>query len=118
MAEQVELPFNSGPEASCHALGRDIFAVDTVNDLLDLEIRESPIDRRPRGFGGIALAAKIAGDAPAYFKTRPARRTPRSHPPGEFAAALFLNYKHADAVQQPMPGHDRRVPPSDERVGD
>jgi hypothetical protein len=31
---------------------------------------------------------------------------------------LFLDHKHADAVQRPMPGHDRRVAPPDKLVGD
>ncbi len=68
MAEQVNLALLFGAEAPGHRLGRGIFAVDAVHDLIELEGRKRPVDRCPRRLERIALAAKLAGDAPADFK--------------------------------------------------
>jgi hypothetical protein len=89
-----------------------------MDDAIEFEGRERPVDRRPRRFHRIALAAKFAGDAPADFETRPARRKPRPHPPDESSAGFFLDHEHAEAVHHPMPGHDGGVAPADQFVGD
>src|ERR1700675_2536911 len=112
MAEKVELVALFGAEPSRHALRRGVFLVDAVDDAVEFEGRKAPIDRCPRGLDRIALAAKFAGDAPADFKTRPARRKPWPDPADELAAGFFLDHEHAEAMQRPMPGHDRRVAPS------
>src|SRR6266446_7727539 len=117
MAEQVHLALLFGAEAPGHRLGRRIFAVDAVHDLIELEGRERPVDRCPRRLERVALAAKLAGDAPADFKARPARWKPGSYPPDEFSAGFFLDNKHAGAVQRPMSGHHSRVTPSHQFVG-
>src|ERR1700726_4826242 len=118
MAEQVKLISLFGAEPSRHALRRGVFLVDAVDDAVEFEGRKTPIDRCPRGLHRIALAAKLAGDAPADFKTRPARREPRADTADEFAAGFFLDHEHAEAMQGPMPGHDRRVAPSRQLGGD
>src|ERR1700738_4032925 len=59
MAEQVDLVFLFGPEPSRDGLWRDAFAVDAVDDLVELEGRERPIDRCPRRLNRVALAAKF-----------------------------------------------------------
>src|SRR6478672_13430008 len=102
MAEQVHLALLFGAEAPGHRLGRGILAVDAVHDLIEFEGCKRPVDRRPRRLERVALAAKLAGDAPADLKARPARRKPGSNPPDEFSACLFLDDKHASAVQRPM----------------
>jgi hypothetical protein len=88
-----------------------------VHDLIELEGRKRPVDRRPRRLERVALAAKLAGDTPADFKARPARRKPRSNPPDEFPAGFFLDNKHAGTVQRPMSGHHGRVAPSRQFAG-
>src|SRR6266481_521565 len=117
MAEQVGLALFFGPEAPGYGLRRRVFLVDAVDDVIELEGREGPIDRRTRGFDGIALAAEIAGNAPADFKARPARRKPRAHPANESSAGFFLDHEHARAMQRPVPGDDGCVPPADQLVG-
>src|SRR5437764_8580075 len=112
MAEQVDLALLFGAEAPGDRLRRDVFAVDAVHDLIELEGRERPIDRCPRRLERVALAAKLAGDTPADLKARPARRKPGSYPPDEFSAGFFLDSKHAGTVQRPMSGHHCRVAPS------
>src|SRR5664279_2047743 len=103
MAEQIELVFLAGAEPPRHGLRRGVFAVDAVDDPIDLETRERPVDRGPRRFDGVALAAKFAGNAPADLKARPARRKPRPDPSHEFAGAFFLDHEQAEAMQRPMP---------------
>src|SRR5713226_5326696 len=109
MAEQVGFTLLFGPEAPRHRLRCRVFAVDAVEDPVQFEGRKRPVDRRPRRLERIALAAKLAGDAPADLKARPARRKPGSYPPDEFSTGFFLDNKHAGAVQRPMPGHHSRV---------
>src|SRR6266550_289687 len=114
MAEQVGLALLFGPEPPCHRLRCRVFEVDAMDDAIELEGRERPIDRRPRGFDRVTLAAKIIGDIPADFEARPPRRKPRPDPACEFSACPFLDHKHADAMQHPVPGHGGRVPPPDQ----
>src|SRR6266481_7931995 len=116
MAEQIGLALDFGPEPPCHGLGGDILTVDAVDDLLELEGRKRPADRRPRRLERVAVAAKLAGNAPADLKARPARWKPGSYPPDEFSAGFFLDNKHAGAVQRPMSGHHSRVTPSHQFV--
>ena len=61
MAEQVGLALFFSAEAPGHGLRRRVFVVDAVDDVIELEGREHPIDRRTRRFDSIALAA--ASDA-------------------------------------------------------
>jgi len=63
MAEQVGLALFFGAEAPGYGLRRRVFLVDAVDDVIELEGREGPIDRRTRRFDSIALAAEIAGNA-------------------------------------------------------
>jgi hypothetical protein len=70
MAEQVDLVLLFGAEPPRQGLGRGVFAVDAVDDLVEFEVRERPVDRCPRRFDRITLAAKPAGDAPADFEAR------------------------------------------------
>src|SRR5258706_4903302 len=100
MAEQVGLALFFGPEPPCHGLRRRVFVVDTVDDPIEIEGRERPIDRRPGRLDCIALAAKFAGDSPADFKAWPTRRKPRSDPSDEFSAGFFLDHEHAGTVQR------------------
>src|ERR1700676_4549151 len=92
MTEQIGLALLVGPEPSCHRLGGGIFAVDAMNDAVDLEGRERPVDRRARRFDRVALAAKVFRDSPADLKARPARRNPRADAADEGAARFFLDY--------------------------
>src|SRR6266481_4540855 len=117
MAEQVGLALFFGPEAPGYGLRRRVFLVDAVDDVIELEGREGPIDRRTRRFDGIALASETAGNAPADFKARPARRKPRAHPPNESSAGFFLVHEHAGAMLRPVPGDDGGVPPAGQLVG-
>ena len=118
MAEQVDLALLSAPSRRATACDAEFSRSMQWMIRSSLEGRKRPVDRRPRRLDRIALAAKFLRNAPADFKTRPARRTPRPDPSGEFAARLFLDHEHADAVQRPMSGHDRRVAPADQRLGD
>src|SRR3981081_4636435 len=108
MAEQNDLAALFGAEPPRHGLRRRIFAIDAMDDFIDLEGRKRPIDHRPGRLDGVTLAAKFAGDPPTDFKPRPVLRTPWPDPPGEFARGFFLDHEHADAIQHPMPRHDRR----------
>src|SRR5258705_12702173 len=112
MAEQAHLALLSGAEAPGHRLGRGILAIDAVHDLIELEGCKRPVDRRPRRLERIALAAKLAGDAPADLKARPTRRKPGSYPPDEVSAGFFLDHKHAGTVHRPVTGHPGRLAPS------
>jgi hypothetical protein len=118
MAEQIGLALLFGPEPPRHGLRRRVFAVDAMDDPVEFEAGERPVDRRPRRLDRIALAAKLTGDAPADFKTGPAWRKSGSYSPDEFAGGFFLDHKHADATQDPMSGHDGRIAPPDQLVGD
>src|SRR5260370_12474305 len=69
MAEQVEFALLFRPKTPCHRLGRGVLAVDAVDDLVELEGRERPVDRRPPRLQPIALSPKLFPDAPADFKT-------------------------------------------------
>src|SRR3984885_4636095 len=103
MPEQIDLVLLAGAEPPRHGLRGDVFAIDAMDDAVDLEGREHPVDGRARRLDGVAPAAKIAGDAPADLEARPARRKPRPDPSDKFASALFLDHEHAEAMQRPMP---------------
>src|SRR5258707_8281891 len=60
MAEQVDLVRLFGPEPSCHRLRRGVFLIDAMDNLVEFEGRERPVDRRPRRLQCVALAAKFA----------------------------------------------------------
>src|SRR5262245_13488734 len=89
-----------------------------MDDLVDLEHRKRPVDRRPRRFHGIALAASGAIDAPADLKARPARRAPRPDAADILAARFFLDSEHAETVQRPMSRYHRSVAPAADFGGD
>src|ERR1700730_6988661 len=112
MTEQIGLALLVGPEPSCHRLGGGIFTVDAMNDAVDLQGRERPVDRRARRFDRVALARKVFRDSPAHRQAGPARRKSLADAPDEGGARFYLDYEHARAVQPPMPGHDGRVAPS------
>lgn len=65
-----------------------------MDDLIDLEGGEHPVDRRPRRLHRITLTAPFAGDAPADLKARPRRRTPRPDASDILTARLFLDGEH------------------------
>ena len=62
MAEQIELAVLFGAEPPRHGLRRRVFAIDAVDDAVELEGRERPVDRRPRRLNRITLAAKPVRD--------------------------------------------------------
>src|SRR5258708_39349584 len=101
MAEQIELPILAGTEPPRDGLRRRILAIDGMDDFFDVEDFKYPLDRRPRRFQPIALAAKFRGDAPADFEAGPPRRKPRSDPPDKFSDRFFLDHEHAPPVQHP-----------------
>jgi hypothetical protein len=74
-----------------------------MDDAIDLEARERPVDRGTRRFDGVALAAKFAGNAPADLEAGPAGWKLRPDPPDKFAGAFFLDHEQAEAMQRPMP---------------
>src|SRR5260370_25192850 len=117
MAEQVHLALLFSAESPGHRLGRGILAIDAVHDLIELEGCKRPVDRSPRCLERIALAAKLASDAPADLKARPTRRKPGSNAPDEVSAGFFLDHKHAGTVQRPVTGHHGRVAPSHQFAG-
>ena len=55
MAEQFDFTILAGAQPPRHTLRRDVLAIDAVDDLLDVEGRKRPIDRRPRGLGRVPL---------------------------------------------------------------
>src|ERR1700742_2168657 len=118
MAEQVELAILSGAEPPRHGLRSRVLTVDAVDDPVDLETVERPIDCRPRRLHRVALATEIARDTPADFETRPAQWHPGTDASDKSAGLPFLHHQHPDAVQRPVARHDRRVTPPGERVGD
>src|ERR1700733_11550979 len=65
MPEQIDLVLLAGAEPPRHGLRGDVFAIDAMDDAVDLEGREHQVDGRGRRPDGVAPAAKIAGDAPA-----------------------------------------------------
>ena len=77
------------PSRRATRLRRDVLAIDAVDDLVDLEGRKRPVDRRPRRFDRIALAAKFVGDAPADLKARPARRTTTARRARQTCRSIF-----------------------------
>src|SRR5258708_40013357 len=109
MTEQIGLALFFGPEPPCHRFGGGVVAVDAMDDPVELEGREDPVNRRPRCLDRVALAAKLFRNTPADFKARPARRKPWAYPPDKFAGGFLLDHEHADAMQDPMTGHDGGV---------
>src|SRR6185437_12524299 len=118
MAEQVDLASLFSLEPPRHRLRGGVFAVDDMDDFVDIEGRERPVDRGARGLQRVTLAAKLPCNTPADLKARPARWEPRPHPPDVFSGLSFLDDEHTDAVQDPMPGQDRGVAPAYPGVGD
>src|SRR3954454_13550228 len=112
MAKQIELVLLFSAQPPSDRLRGGVLAIDAMNDPLQFEGRERPVDCPSRRLRRVSLAAKLASYTPADLKSRPARRKPGSHPSDEFSAGVFLDHKHADAVQHPMSRHDGRVAPS------
>src|SRR5580693_530727 len=103
MTEQHRSAFIDGAEPPRHSLRCDIFGIDAVNDLVELEGRKRPVDRRPRGFDGVALAAEFRRDAPADLEAGPHRWIERTDAADELAARLLLDHEGAEAVEHPVP---------------
>src|SRR4051794_29560335 len=80
MAEQFVLALLFSPEPPRHALRPDVLAVDAVDDMIQLEGGESPIDRRARRLDRVAFVPGLLGNAPADFEMRPPRREPGPDP--------------------------------------
>src|SRR6188472_486080 len=89
-----------------------------MDDFADLKVGKHPVDRRPRRFHGVTLAAVCAVDAPADFKTRPARWAPWPDATDIAAARFFLDGEHAETVECPMPRYDSGVAPAADLGGD
>src|SRR5690242_4836912 len=89
-----------------------------MDDLVDLEGRKHPVDRRPCRFHRITLAATFAGDAPADLETRPPRRAPRPDATDISTARFLLDGEHAEAVQRPMARDHGGVAPAADLGGD
>src|SRR6202048_2136956 len=66
-----------------------VFAIDPVDDLIEFEIRNCPVDRRPPRLDGVALATKFLCNAPADLEARPGRRKHRPDPAGTFPAGFL-----------------------------
>src|SRR5918999_3140127 len=91
------------PQPPRDGLRRCVDGFDAMNDLVDLEGREHPVDRCPRRFHRVALAAVFAVDAPADLKTRPPRWAPRPDAADIAAARVFLDGENYGNVPRPMP---------------
>ena len=103
----------SSPRAAARRLATAALTqINAMDDLVGLEGRKYPVDRRPRRFHRVALAAVLPGDAPANLKAGPARRRPRPDASDIFAARFLLDGEHAEAMQRPMPGDHRGVAPA------
>src|SRR3954470_12100763 len=105
MSEQLDFLVCHSPEPPRHALRGDVLAIDAVDHPSDLEIRERPVDCRPRRLAGVALALRALCDAPADLEIRPGRRKPRSDPADESPAFPFLDGEHPGAMDRPVAGH-------------
>ena len=116
MAEQHRLALRMRAEPPRDGLRGRIFAIDAVDDPVQFECRKRPVDRGPRRFDGITLAAELLCDTPTDLEPRPDRRIERADASDECAAGLFLDHEHAEAMQHPMPGHERGVAPADHRL--
>ena len=86
------------PAAARRSCDGALLAIDAVDDLVDLEGREHPVDRRPRRFHRITLAAEFVGDAPADLKARPPRRRPRPD-----AADITCRLDFSSTTNMPKP---------------
>src|SRR6185437_15354846 len=90
MTQQRGFALDYRAEPPRHGLRPRIGAVDAVNDLLQLEGRKRPVDRGPRGFDGIALAAKLLRNPPADLEAGPARRKERADAADELSRRFLL----------------------------
>jgi len=52
----------------CDADGSEIFGVDDAGGTRSREVRVTPGDGGADGFGGVAFAACLPGEGPAYFR--------------------------------------------------
>src|SRR5437879_2240595 len=89
-----------------------------MDNLVGLEGRKHPVDRRPRGFHRVALAAVLFGDTPTNLKAGPARRRPRPDTPDTIATRSFFDGEHAETMQRPVSGNHRRVAPATDLGGE
>src|SRR5690349_8817802 len=99
VTEQHGFALVAGAEPARYRLRGRVFAIDAVNDPIELEGRKRPVDRGPRGLNRIAVAAKLLCDAPADLEAGPDRRIERTDAADEFAARLFLDHERAKTVQ-------------------
>src|SRR5689334_21703078 len=74
LAQQDSLAILARAQPPGDGLRRHVHIVDAMDDFVDLEGGKHPIDRRPRRFYRITLAAAFRGDAPTDLETRPLRR--------------------------------------------
>src|SRR5258706_14106539 len=102
MAEQVDLMLLDGAKSPRHRLRWRVFAIDAVEDLVEVEGGKRPVDRRPRRLERVAFAAKLAGNTPADLKNRPTPRKQRFYPTDIFSAGFFLDHKHPRTLPSPI----------------
>jgi hypothetical protein len=88
--------------AKRNALARRVARIDQRDDARRREALERPVDRRPRRFDGEAPAARVRGERPADFESRPSRRLQRADPAEKGAAHARLDDEHAEAAQFPV----------------
>src|SRR6185437_11025395 len=89
-----------------------------MDDPVEFERRERPVDRCPRCLDRIPFAAKLLRDSPADLEAWPRGRKERTDTSGECPGRFFLDHEHADAMQHPMSRHDRGIAPAVHRIGD
>ena len=119
LAEQIDLAFPAARPAAARRLVTAAFSRSMQWMISSISnVANDPVDRRPRRFDRITLAAAFAGDAPADLKARPARRIQRPDASDKSAACFFLDREHAEAMQRPMPRDDGGVAPAASRLGD
>src|SRR5690606_16649422 len=94
-----------------HLLRGEVVRVDAMDDLVPSELRERPVDRRDRGFGGIAPAPGVAMEGVADLGARPAVWLPWPHLPHPATAVLLEHREHRETLHGPCPRHLQETPP-------
>ena len=86
--------------------------LDEADQLVDLEMFESPVQRRAGGLGRVALTPPVAPQQPADLDARPALRLPDTDPTDERAARPLLHRPHPEPAQDPVPDPQPDRPPA------
>src|SRR5690606_20134391 len=100
------------PEALGHLLRRQVLRRDAVDEVVPAQVRQRPVDRGGRGFGGVALAPGIGMEGIADLVARPALGLPRPGLAKPEAAVPVDDREHAEALQHPRTGLLQEPAPS------